>query len=163
MNFRVNLTHFYINFSRQEQQIDVVSFNAWDAQVSSYFSFTVPLTFSLKGTVSVISSDLPCNKDNAANTTAPLKPLTVHRVDIRIYLTSLIYQSFRWYCCESGMPLFKWKAREKMLPFPLTVQRMNYVYWLVSTNKEINVVGPSLVLLILYFMHMLILYIICTC
>ena len=30
MNFRINLTQFYINFSRQEHQIDVlyVSFNA---------------------------------------------------------------------------------------------------------------------------------------
>ena len=49
MNFRINLTQFYINFSRQEYQIDVlyVSFNSWDSQVSAYttfhFSFTVPL------------------------------------------------------------------------------------------------------------------------
>ena len=38
MNFRINLTQFYINFSRQEHQID--------SQVLSYtpfnFSFTVP-------------------------------------------------------------------------------------------------------------------------
>ena len=43
------LTQFYINFLRQEHQIEVfyVSFNVWDSQVSSYtpfhFSFTVPL------------------------------------------------------------------------------------------------------------------------
>ena len=43
------LTQFYINFSRQEHQIDVlyVSFKIWDSQVSAYtpfhFSFTVPL------------------------------------------------------------------------------------------------------------------------
>ena len=49
MNFRINLTQFYIHFSRQEYQTDVlnVSFNAWDSQVSSYtpfhFSFTPPL------------------------------------------------------------------------------------------------------------------------
>ena len=49
MKFRINLTQFYINFSRQEHQIDIlyVSFNSWDSQVSSYtpipFSFTVPL------------------------------------------------------------------------------------------------------------------------
>ena len=54
VNFRINL--FYINFSRQEHQIDVlyVSLNSWDSQVSSYtpfhFSFTVTLSsiFSLK-------------------------------------------------------------------------------------------------------------------
>ena len=51
MNFCINLTQFYINFSRQEHQIEVlyVSFNAWDSQVSSYtpfnFSFTVPLSY----------------------------------------------------------------------------------------------------------------------
>ena len=44
-------SQFYINFSRQEHQINVlyVSFNAWDSQVSAYilfhFSFTVPLIF----------------------------------------------------------------------------------------------------------------------
>ena len=45
MNFRLNLTKFYTNFSRQEHQIDV-SCNAWDFQVSSpfSFSFTVPLS-----------------------------------------------------------------------------------------------------------------------
>ena len=49
MNFRINLTQFYINFLRQKRQIDVlyVSFNAWDSQVLFYtpfqFSFTVPL------------------------------------------------------------------------------------------------------------------------
>ena len=49
MNFRINLTQFYFNFSRQKHQIDVlyVSFNTRDSQVSSctpfYFSFTVPL------------------------------------------------------------------------------------------------------------------------
>ena len=41
MNFRINLTQFYMNFLRQEHQIDVLygSFNAWDSQVSSYTSF----------------------------------------------------------------------------------------------------------------------------
>ena len=49
MNFSINLTHFYVNFTRQEHQIDVlyVLINAWDSQVSSFtpfhFSFTVPL------------------------------------------------------------------------------------------------------------------------
>ena len=49
IRFGIILTQFYINFSRQEHQIDVlyVSFNAWDYQVSSYtplhFSITVPL------------------------------------------------------------------------------------------------------------------------
>ena len=45
MNFRINLTQFYINFSRQEHQIDVlyVPFNAWDSQVSSYTPFIFPL------------------------------------------------------------------------------------------------------------------------
>ena len=49
--FGIVLTKFYINFSRQEHQIDVlyVSFKAWDSQVSAYtpfhFSFTVPLRF----------------------------------------------------------------------------------------------------------------------
>ena len=53
MNFRINLTQFYINFSRQEHQIAVlyVLFNAWDSQVSFYtpfhFSFTVPLIYPL--------------------------------------------------------------------------------------------------------------------
>ena len=48
--FFYNLTQFYINFSRQEYQIEVlyVSFNVWDSQVSCYspfhFSFTVPLS-----------------------------------------------------------------------------------------------------------------------
>ena len=54
MNFRINLTQFYINFSRQEHQIDVlyVLFNAWDSQVSFYtpfhISFTVPLSKKMK-------------------------------------------------------------------------------------------------------------------
>ena len=49
MNFRINLTQFYVNFTRQEHQIDVlyVLINAWDSQVSSFppfdFPFTVPL------------------------------------------------------------------------------------------------------------------------
>ena len=48
--FGIILTQFYINFSRQEHQIDVlyVSLKFWDSQVSAYtpfhFSFTVPLT-----------------------------------------------------------------------------------------------------------------------
>ena len=47
--FGIVLTQFYINFSRQEHQIDVlyISFKTWDSQVSVYtpfhFSFTVPL------------------------------------------------------------------------------------------------------------------------
>ena len=47
IHFGIILTQFYINFSRQEHQIDVlyVPFNAWDYQVSSYtpfhFFFTV--------------------------------------------------------------------------------------------------------------------------
>ena len=47
--FGIILTEFYINFSRQEHQIDVlyVLFKTWDSQVSAYtpfhFSFTVPL------------------------------------------------------------------------------------------------------------------------
>ena len=44
-------------------------------------TFTYNLTFSLKGTVSVILSDPPCNKGNARFTTVPLKPLTVLRVE----------------------------------------------------------------------------------
>ena len=54
MNFRINFTQFYINFSRQEHLIDVayVTSNAWDSQVSSYtpfhFSFTVPLILGEK-------------------------------------------------------------------------------------------------------------------
>ena len=61
MNFRLNSTYFYINFSRHKLQIDVLSFNAWGYQVSSYtpsyipfhFSFTVPWNIKkmLKGTV----------------------------------------------------------------------------------------------------------------
>ena len=45
------MTQFYINFSRQEHQIDVlyVSFKTWDSQVSAYilihFFVTVPLSF----------------------------------------------------------------------------------------------------------------------
>ena len=56
IRFGIILTQFYINFSRQEHQIDVfyVSFKTWDSQVSAYtpfhFSFTVPLTLSLLGT-----------------------------------------------------------------------------------------------------------------
>ena len=49
MNFRIK-TQFYINFSRQELQIDVlyVSFNAWDSQVSSFhFSFAVLLSINV--------------------------------------------------------------------------------------------------------------------
>ena len=43
--FSYILTQFYINFSRQEHQIDVlyVSFNAWDSQVSSYTPSIFPL------------------------------------------------------------------------------------------------------------------------
>ena len=50
MNFRKNLTQFYINFSRQEHQIDVlyVSFNAWDSQVSFFTPFHFSFTFPLK-------------------------------------------------------------------------------------------------------------------
>ena len=50
IDFRIILTQFNINFSRQEHQIDsflYVSFNASDSQVLSYtpfhFSLTVPL------------------------------------------------------------------------------------------------------------------------
>jgi len=52
--FGIILTQFYVNFSRQEHQIDVlkVSFNSWDSQVSAYtsfhFSFTVPLNKNLR-------------------------------------------------------------------------------------------------------------------
>ena len=37
IDFRIIFTQFYINFSRQEHEIDVsfVSFKAWDSQVSS--------------------------------------------------------------------------------------------------------------------------------
>ena len=51
MNFRKNLTQFYIDFSRQENHINVLykPFNAWDSQVSAFtsfhFSFTVPLSY----------------------------------------------------------------------------------------------------------------------
>ena len=52
MNFRINLTKFYINFLRQKHQIDIlyVSFNAWESQVSFYtpfHSFIYPLSFIL--------------------------------------------------------------------------------------------------------------------
>ena len=49
--FGIILTQFYINFSRQEHQIDglYVSFKTWDSQVSAYtpfhFSSTVPLSY----------------------------------------------------------------------------------------------------------------------
>ena len=49
IRFGIILIQFYINFLRQEHQIDVlyVSFKIWDSRVSSYtpfhFSFTVPL------------------------------------------------------------------------------------------------------------------------
>ena len=50
MNFRINLTQFYINFSRQDHQIEVlkVSFNAWDSQVSFHttFHFSLPVPLS---------------------------------------------------------------------------------------------------------------------
>ena len=52
-NFCIILTQFYINFSWQEHQVNVlyVSFNAWDSQVSAYtpfhFFFTVPLNKGL--------------------------------------------------------------------------------------------------------------------
>ena len=51
--FVIILTVFFIDFSRQEHQIDVlqVSFNSRDSQVSAYtpfhFSFTVPLIYPL--------------------------------------------------------------------------------------------------------------------
>ena len=46
--FGIILTQFYINFSRQEHQLELlyVSINSWDSQVSSntfHFSFTVSL------------------------------------------------------------------------------------------------------------------------
>ena len=42
--FGIILTLFYINFPRQEHQIDdlIVSFNAWDSQVLSYTPFIFP-------------------------------------------------------------------------------------------------------------------------
>ena len=49
IRFGIILIEFYVKFSRQEHQIDVllVSFNSWDSQVSVYtpflFSFRVPL------------------------------------------------------------------------------------------------------------------------
>ena len=45
IRFGIILTQYYINFSRQEHQIDVlyVSFNALDSQVSSYTPFSFPL------------------------------------------------------------------------------------------------------------------------
>ena len=52
IRFGIILTQFYINFSRQEHQLNVlyVSFKTWDFQVSAYtpfhFSFTVPLNIA---------------------------------------------------------------------------------------------------------------------
>ena len=50
IRFGIILTQFYLNFSRQKHQIDVllyILFNSWDSQVSAYtpfhFSSTVPL------------------------------------------------------------------------------------------------------------------------
>ena len=42
MNFRINLTLFYFNFSIQEHKIDVlyVLFNAWDSHPLSFFLYS---------------------------------------------------------------------------------------------------------------------------
>ena len=61
IRFGIILTEFYINFIRQEHQIDVlnVSFKTWDSQVSAYTWY--PLSFFLyspfKATVDVTLSD----------------------------------------------------------------------------------------------------------
>ena len=49
MNFRINLTQFYTNFSRQYHQIEFlyVSFNGRDYHVSSYTPFHISFTVSL--------------------------------------------------------------------------------------------------------------------
>ena len=63
IRFGIILTQFYINFSRQEHQIDViqVSFKTWDSQVSAYtpfhFSFTVPLNSSFEPSIDRLERD----------------------------------------------------------------------------------------------------------
>ena len=60
-DFRINLTQFYINFSRQEHQIELswFSINSKDTKVSGYiplhFSFTLPLIKALKNYVFYLS------------------------------------------------------------------------------------------------------------
>ena len=64
MRFGIILTQFYINFSRQEHQIDVlyVSFKTCDSQVSAYtpfhFSFTVHLKKAKQNTFKTFLSSV---------------------------------------------------------------------------------------------------------
>ena len=62
IRFGIIFTQFYINFSRQEHQIDVsfVSFKTCDSQVLAYtsfhFSFTVPLSMKQCYNLSLFSA-----------------------------------------------------------------------------------------------------------
>ena len=71
LNFRINLTQFYVNFSIQEHQIDVlnVSFNAWDFQVSSYtpFLFFLYSPFKYKTYLTPFMTDFKKNWAFATN------------------------------------------------------------------------------------------------
>ena len=98
-------TEFYINFSRQEHQIDVlyVSFNAWDSQVSSYtpfhFSFTVPLKrfICLKGILHIFSTILPSQFNYHTLSVTPFKYKTACQ-QLQMFLRNkkksvILYQS----------------------------------------------------------------------
>ena len=58
IRFGIILTQFYINFSRQEHQIDVlyVTFKTWDSQVSAYTPFHLSFTAPSRQTKKIINS-----------------------------------------------------------------------------------------------------------
>ena len=67
IRFGIILTEFYINFSTQEHQLDVlyVLFKTWDSQVSAYtpfhFSFTVPLKAKFWGPMAFFNRFASCD------------------------------------------------------------------------------------------------------
>ena len=79
MNFRIILTQFYTNFSRQEHQIKL----SWVAYTPFHFSFTVPLTLYLFVQVEMLQ-DKVGEKDVIIKTSYTLETLGIPHRDPKI-------------------------------------------------------------------------------
>ena len=152
MNFRINLTQFYLNFSRKEHQIDVfyVSFNAWDSQVLSYtpfnFSFTVPLrisytpfnfSFTVPFRISLYESQAfqYLNRGLLKITlTVPLKGVSVQGLIVKYVCVNLFNISKRLIYCNTDMQETKFRAN---IPLRERVTGPFYsLYLILYTNTK---------------------------
>jgi len=81
IHFGIILTQFYINFSRQEHQIELsyVSINSWDSQVSGITPFHLSYTVPLKTYVQVIQG-YPL-QDETAKTTGTSSNMMFHSLN----------------------------------------------------------------------------------